>query len=90
MKITIIFLLLSMIINHIICGSFVGGAAHGACCALVYASKAFLEALYLSMVGKYIATCVEGVIPGPPHIPTIPRDTACLVAETIIHFVPSV
>ena len=42
------------------------------------------------MVGKCVVTCVEGMIPGPPPIPTDPRDAACLIAETILQFVPSV
>ena len=75
--------------NNINTGPVVGGVACSACCAAVHASEAFLVPLYLGMVGKCVATCLEGLIPGPPPFPTDPRDTACLVAEFLIGFAPT-
>jgi hypothetical protein len=89
MRIIKVILVFISFFNYIYSGPVVGGAACSACCAAVHASEAAFLPLYLGMVGKCVAACLENLVPGCPPSPTDPRDLPCLIAESLISFAPT-
>ena len=90
MKVIKVILVFISLFNYMYSGPVVGGAACSACCAAVHAPEVAFLPLYLGMVGKCVAACLENLVPGmPPSPPTDPRDLPCLIAETLISFAPT-
>ena len=89
MKISKLILIFIAIFNFIYSGPVVGAAACTACCAAVHAPEAVFMPFYLGMVGKFLASCLENLIPGLPPSITDPREIPCMVAEQLISFAPT-